>query len=175
MSYNKLSTYSYKSAKKYEKPSIDDNTFVITNKSAISNKKIVTKKSKIQLECEILASNKATSWNSTYNDKTIEKLLATITYPVYHTLCRYEEDIGYDHRGMRAPYVSSIYLYIWSVLEGKPVVHQYIIEPRTKSYFFYKTYTEYSKICYLSVEDGWDDIDSDDTFLQVYNRIQQII
>ena len=132
----------------------------------------------MRLESEIIGTTNPSSpnWESIeYNDSII-KLLKTIKYSVYHTSKKYYKDMGYDHKGRRAPYIDSIDLYIWTIEDSKPVVHLYDIDPRSGYSFLRSTFTDYDKICSLSVEDdyGYDDEECDDTFKQVYDEMCRI-
>jgi hypothetical protein len=155
MPYKQASRASPKLAAKYEKPEIDEETLVITNGA------------KLQLECELYSTTDVSKWDE-YN-KTIKALFGSIKFPVYHTLSKEHTDMGYDHKGRRAPYVESIDLYVWSVSEDKkPIVHLYEVDPSQKSYFLRQTYTQKDEICCLTIEDYDED---DKTFLEVYRRI----
>lgn len=146
---------------KYDKPEIDEETFVITNGA------------KLELECQTFNTTDASKWNVYH--KAIQKLFSSITYPVYHTLSKEHKDMGYDHKGRRAPYIDSIDLFVWTVSEDKkPIVHQYEVDPRQKSYYLSRTYTHKDEISCQSVEE-YDEDDDDKTFIEVYERILEYV
>lgn len=115
---------------------------------------------------------KSPMWDSILYDKQITRLFKTLDIPVYHTERKYYEDMGYDHKGRRAPIVDSIDLYVWTVSnEGLPIVHLYDINPRSKYVFLKTTYTDPTIIKQLSVDYYSDE---DDTFSKVYDEISRI-
>ncbi len=132
----------------------------------------------MQLDSEIIGTTNASSskWDNIHYNKAIQALMKTLNYPVYHTLRFDHEDMGHDHKGRRAPYISEIDFYVWTTnKEGMPIVHLYEIDPRSKHSFLNTTYTEYEHIKYLSVEDPYGAEQDDDEFAQVYDAMCRIL
>jgi hypothetical protein len=165
MSYKDASRASPKLAAKYTPPTIDTETFVITNGE------------KFKVDSDYLGTTDAKSdaWQSHVYGKTTKKLFSTIDYPVYHILTEEHHDMGYDHKGRRCPVIDFIDLYVWSASEGKPVVYWYEVDTRQKSYFLRDTIKDRDTICSLSVEDDYYDEEEDDTSKKIYQRISDIL
>lgn len=165
MSYKDASRASPKLAAKYTPPTIDTETFVITNGD------------KFKVDSDYLGTTDAKSdaWQLHAGDNTIKTLLRSVKGPVYHILTKDHHDMGYDHKGRRCPVVDFIDMYVWSVLEGKPVVYLYEADTHQKSYILRDTFVDPVVIKSLSVEDYWYDEEKDDTFAQVYQRISDIL
>ncbi len=166
MSYKDASRASPKLAAKYTPPTIDNETFVITNGE------------KFKVDSDYLGTTDAKSdiWLSHVYDKTTKKLFGTIDYPVYHILTVDHHDMGYDHKGRRCPVIDFTDLYVWSAFEGKPVVYWYEVDTRQKSYFLRNTIKDRDVICSLSVDD--DDYCCEkevNTSKKVYQRISDIL
>ena len=116
---------------------------------------------------------KSPMWDFILYNKQITRLFKTLDIPVYHTERKYYEDMGYDHKGRRAPIVDSIDFYVWTISdEGLPIVQLYEINPRSKYNFLKTTITDPVHIRRLSVEDYYEE---DDTFSKVYDEILRII
>lgn len=116
---------------------------------------------------------KSPMWDSILYDRQITRLFKTLDIPVYHTERKYHEDMGYDHKGRRAPVVDFIEFYIWTISnEGLPIVHKYEINPDSNYNVLKMTITDPVHIRQLSVED-YDD--EDNTFSKVYDEILRII
>jgi len=116
---------------------------------------------------------KSSAWDSIIYEKDIVRLFHTLDIPVYHTETRYNEDMGYDRKGRRAPYIDSIDVYIWTISnESLPIVHLYEIHPKSKYIFLKEIITNPLRIRQLSVED-YDE--EDDTFSKVYDAIYSIV
>ena len=111
----------------------------------------------------------STEWQTHCYNKWIQKVVKTITYPIYHILEIYNEDVGYDSRGRRAPYVESIDLFVWSKSEtGTPIVYQYDL---TRDYSLLRsTYTDKKDIVSLSMEPCFEN-SNDTTFSDIYDTL----
>jgi hypothetical protein len=83
--------------------------------------------------------------------------------------------MGYDHKGHRCPVIDLIDVYVWSLSEGKPVVYSYEVNTRQKIYVLRDTIIDPLLIKSLSVEDDYEQEETDDTFAQVYRRISDIL
>jgi hypothetical protein len=132
----------------------------------------------MQLDSEIIGTTNASSpkWDNIHYNKAIDALMKTLNYPVYHTLRFDHKDMGYDHKGRRAPYVSEIDFYVWTTnKEGMPIVNLYEIDPSSKHSFLKTTYTEYEYIKHLSVEELYGDEQDDDEFARVYDAMCRIL
>jgi hypothetical protein len=131
----------------------------------------------MQLDSEIIGTTDASSpkWDNIHYNKAIQALMQTLNYPVYHTLRFDHEDMGYDHKGRRAPYISEIDFYVWTTnKEGMPIVNLYEIDPRSKHSFLKATYADYENIKYLSVEEPYG-AEQDDEFARVYDAMCRIL
>lgn len=68
--------------------------------------------------------------------------------------------------------MDSIDLYVWSVVDGAPVVHLYDINPRSKSHYLRQTFTDPAAIKKLTVDPY---IEDDDSFSKVYDEICKVL
>lgn len=130
---------------------------------------------KIESHLTGTTNSKSSKWESIIYDNQLIKFFKKLDIPVYHTERKYNEDMGYDHKGRRTPIVDSIDFYVWTVSsEGLPIVHLYDINPRNNYSFLRTTYTDPEIIRRLSVEE-YDEYEEDDIFSKVYDEISRIV
>jgi hypothetical protein len=165
MSYKDASRASHKLAAKYTPPTIDTETFVITNGA------------KFMIDSDILGTTdpKSGAWYLYLRDRTITRLIYNLNCPVYHILTKKHHDIGYDYEGERCPVILYIDVYVWSVSEGKPVVYLYEVDPYQNGYFLRQTFINSVLIKSLPIEDDSEQEKTDNTFATVYQRITDIL
>jgi hypothetical protein len=165
MSYKDSTRHSYKLAAKYTPPTIDTETFVITNGA------------KFMIDSDILGTTDPQSddWQSYYlYDRTINRILYNLNCPVYHYIFNEHTVLRYNFMRDRYVFIDTIDLYVWSVLEGKPVVYWYVVDPHDKSYFLHSTIKERDVICSLRIDDYHSE-KKVETIKKIYQRISDIL
>lgn len=106
-------------------------------------------------------------WESIIHDRNVLKHFKKISVPVYHTDTFYHEDMGYDHKGRRAPCCNEIDLWIWTVIDDMPSICRYYINVCGNYIHLDATFTDPVRIRRLTV-DPYDEY-QEETFSPIYD------
>ncbi len=116
-------------------------------------------------------------WQNWTNNKHIKKLLATISFPIYHIICEDNEDMGYNSHGDRAPCIESTDIYIWTISHmNRPIVYKYHVNSYGANLSQIIENEEKIRSIYLSNDDGYYyDSDKPSECSIIYNTFQYLI